>query len=125
MSKKTSFPLGARPGFLIRRLHQAADGGLFLKFRPWLVMPEREVVVPREGLVVGRGVFYSEVLGHDAKSDKDRTLLLLPPRYLGHEELFARTYHISGTCEVGLRRAWSWLKEALGFKAKPAAAAAV
>jgi len=42
----------------------------------------------------------------------------LPPRYLGHEELFARTYHISGTCEVGLRRAWSWLKEVLGFDRK-------
>lgn len=103
------------------RLHHAADGRLLLRFRPWLVFPEREVEVPREGIVVGRGVFYSEVLGHDPKADKVRTLLLLPPRYLGHEELFARTYNISGTCEVGLRRAWSWLKEALGFGAKPAA----
>jgi hypothetical protein len=97
------------------RLHQAADGTLTLKFRPWLVLPVREVPVPREGLVVGRGVFYSEVLGHDPKTDRNRTLLLLPPRYVGHEELFARTYHITGTCEVGLRRAWSWLKEVLGF----------
>ena len=106
------------------RLYQAADGALTLKFRPWLVMPERAVAVPREGLVVGCGVFYSEVLGHDPKSDSNRTLLLLPPRYLGHEELFARTYHISGTCEVGLRRAWSWLKEALGFGPKKAVSAA-
>ena len=107
------------------RLYQAADGKLTLRFRPWLVLPEREVAVPDEGLVVGRGVFYSEVLGHDAKADKSRTLLLLPPRYLGHEELFARTYHISGTCEVGLRRAWSWLKEALGFGVKKPVSAAV
>jgi hypothetical protein len=104
------------------RLHQAADGTLTLRFRPWLVLPVQEVPVPREGLVVGRGVFYSEVLGHDRKSDANRTLLLLPPRYLGHEELFARTYHISGTTEVGLRRAWSWLKEALGGAPKPATA---
>lgn len=100
------------------RLHQSADGSLTLKFRPWLVLAEREVPVPRDGLVVGRGVFYSEVLGHDAKTDGNRTLLLLPPRYLGHEDLFARTYHISGTCEVGLRRAWSWIKEAVGFGAR-------
>ena len=100
------------------RLHQAPEGGLTLKFRPWLVLPERMVAVPREGLVVGRGMFYSEVLGHDAKTDQNHTVLLLPPRYLGHEELFARTYHISGTCEVGLRRAWSWLREAVGFGAK-------
>jgi len=106
------------------RLYQAPDGGLTLKFRPWLMLPERQVTVPREGLVVGRGVFYSEVLGHEAKTDKNHTLLLLPPRYLGHEELFARTYHISGTCEVGLLRAWSWLKEAVGFGTKPKTAAA-
>ncbi|AOS44424.1 hypothetical protein Verru16b_01486 [Lacunisphaera limnophila] len=107
------------------RLHQAADGGLTLKFRPWLVFPAREVPVPRAGLVVGRGVFFSEVLGHDAKRDQNRTLLLLPPRYLGHEELFARTYHISGTCEVGLRKAWSWIKEAVGLGTKKTATTAV
>jgi len=105
------------------RLYQADDGALTLKFRPWLVLPERAVPVPREGLVVGCGVLYSEVLGHDPKTDKNRTLLLLPPRYLGHEALFARTYRISGTCEIGLRRAWGWIKEALGFGGrKPAAA---
>lgn len=102
------------------RLHQAADGALTFKFRPWLVLKEREIALPREGLVVGRGVFYSEVLGHNAKTDRNETLLLLPPRYVGHEELFARTYHISGTCEIGLRKAWAWLKETLGFGKKKA-----
>ena len=106
------------------RLYRDADGALTLKFRPWLVLPAREVPVPREGLVVGCGVFYSEVLGHDPKTDKNRTLLLLPPRYLGHEELFARTYHISGTCEVGLRKAWGWIKETMGFGGKKTAPAA-
>lgn len=105
------------------RLHQSSADNLTLLYRPWLVLPERSVTVPREGLVVGRGVFYSEVLGHEKAADKLTTLLLLPPRYVGHEELFARTYHISGTCEVGLRKAWSWLKEALGFGAKKAATA--
>lgn len=106
------------------RLFMADDGKLSFRFRPWLVLPERTIEVPTEGLVVGRGVFYSEVLGHDAKADRLTTLLLLPPRYLGHEDLFARTYRISGTCEVGLRRAWGWLKEALGFGPKAAPAAA-
>jgi hypothetical protein len=107
------------------RLYQAADGVLTLKYRPWLVMPEREAAVPREGLVVGKGMFYSEVLGHDAKTDRNRTLLLLPPRYLGHEELFARTYHVTGTCEIGLRKAWSWIKEAVGVGRRSAAPAVV
>jgi hypothetical protein len=106
------------------RLCQAADGALTFKFKPWLVLAPREIPVPRDGLVVGRGVFYSEVLGHNPASDRNETLLLLPPRYLGHEELFARTYRISGTCEVGLRKAWSWLKEVLGFGKKSEVAAA-
>jgi hypothetical protein len=100
------------------RLYQEADGKLVFKFRPWLVLPERSVEVPREGLVVGKGVFFSEVLGFDKAADKTDTLLLLPPRYVGHEELFARTYHISGTCDVGLRKAWGWIKEAFGFGSK-------
>ena len=101
------------------RLYQEADGKLLFRFRPWLVLPERTVEVPRDGLVVGKGLFYSEVLGFDHAADKLTTLLLLPPRYRGHEDLLARTYHISGTCEVGLRRAWSWLKETMGLGAKP------
>jgi hypothetical protein len=105
------------------RLHQEADGKLLFKFRPWLVFPERAIEVPREGLVVGKGIFYSEVLGFDQDADKNTTLLLLPPRYVGHEEMFARTYRISGTCDVGLRRAWSWLREAFGVGAKKAPAA--
>jgi hypothetical protein len=106
------------------RLYQEPDGKLIFRFRPWLVLRERAIEVPREGLVVGKGVFYSEVLGFDAKADKNTTLLLLPPRYVGHEEMFARTYHIPGTCDIGLRRAWSWLREALGFGAKRSPAAA-
>lgn len=106
------------------RLYQEADNRLWFKYRPWLVLAERKTEIPREGLVVGKGVFYSEVLGFEKAADRNVTLLLLPPRYRGHEELFARTYHISGTCDVGLRRAWSWLKEALGFGAKRAAPAA-
>jgi hypothetical protein len=111
----TGAKIAGVPARTYGRLYQTADGELTLKYHPWLVLARREVVVPRDGLVVGRGLFYSEVLGHDAKTDGNHTLLLLPPRYLGHEELFARTYHISGTCEVGLRKAWSWIKEALGF----------
>lgn len=106
------------------RLFQEADGKLIFRFRPWLVLPERTVEIPRDGLVVGKGVFYSEVLGHDKAADKSLTLLLLPPRYRGHEELFARTYRISGTCDVGLRKAWSWIREAFGLGAKKTASAA-
>jgi hypothetical protein len=117
----TGRPIGKTPMRTYGRLHQTADGKLLFKFRPWLVLAEQTIEVPREGLVVGKGVFFSEILGFDKEADKNRTLLLLPPRYRGHEELLARTYHISGTCDVGLRKAWSWIKEAIGGKAAKAA----
>lgn len=119
----TARPIAQAPMRTYGRLHQTADGKLLFKFRPWLVMAEQTVEVPREGLVVGKGIFFSEVLGFDREADRNRTLLLLPPRYRGHEELLARTYRISGTCDVGLRKAWSWIKEAFSGKAKPAASA--
>ena len=100
------------------RLCQEADGKLLFKYRPWLILAERTIEVPRDGLVVGKGLFISEVLGFDQPADKNRTLLLLPPRYHRHEELFARTYRITGTCDVGLRKAWSWITEAFGLGAK-------
>jgi len=105
------------------RLFQEADGRLILRFRPWLVLPERSVEVPRDGLIVGKGLFYSEVLGFEKAKDRTETLLLLPPRYRGHEALFARTYHISGSCDVGLRKAWGWIREAFGFGRKQPVAA--
>ncbi len=114
----TARELSGAPMRTYGRLCQEADGKLSFKFRPWLVLPERVVEVPRDGLVVGKGLFYSEVLGFDRSADKLTTLLLLPPRYRGHEELLARTYRISGTCDVGLRKAWSWIREACGFGAK-------
>lgn len=113
----TGRAIGKTPMRTYGRLHQTADGKLLFKFRPWLVLAEQTIEVPREGLVVGKGLFFSEILGFDKEADKNRTLLLLPPRYRGHEELLARTYHISGTCDIGLRKAWSWIKEAFGGRA--------
>jgi len=35
-----------------------------------------------------------------------------------------RCGHIFGKCDVGLRKAWNWIKEAFGFGAKQQAVAA-
>jgi hypothetical protein len=100
------------------RLYQTEGGGLVLKFRPWLVLPLRELAVPPNGLVVGCGVFYSELLGAGADAGDVRPLLLLPPRYLGHEQAFAQKYGVRSLREIGLLRVWSWLREALGLRPK-------
>jgi hypothetical protein len=75
------------------------------------------VEVPRDKLVVGRGLFFSEIM-----SDEGKTLFLLPPRYRGHEEALARAYLLAGVKPAGLHKAWSELREMFGGRAVKAQA---
>jgi hypothetical protein len=86
------------------------------------VLPPRRAEVPAAGLAVGRGAFYSIIVARE--DDGETTLFLLPPRYRGHEADLAHACNIRDVINVGLRRAWAWLKEALGFRPKRAAHAA-
>ncbi len=104
------------------RLHRGEEGRLTFEYRPWLVFPRRTAEVSPAGLAVGRGVFYSTVVSRSG--DDETTLFLLPPRYRGHETELADACAIREVIDVGLRRAWAWLKEALGFGPRKAAAAA-
>jgi hypothetical protein len=100
--------------FLARAINKVPN------YRPWLVLPQRALELPEGRYESGRGVFYSEVLrveGEDAK-----TMLLLPPRYRGHEAELAEIYEFSGVRDVGIRAAWNWLKGMFGIKRQPATA---
>lgn len=88
------------------------ETGLTFTYKPWLVMPEKTVEVPADGLVVGKGLFLSTVL-----SGEDDTFFILPPRYRGHEEELAKTYAMAGVNPAGLRKAWSAMKELFGGSA--------
>jgi hypothetical protein len=100
------------------RLVNGTDGAATFVYRPLLVLRSREVPVPapRE-LFVGRGLFVSMV------ETEGGGLLLLPPRYRGHEETLAAQYGFAGVRDAGLRRAWSWIRETLGFGPKVSGAA--
>jgi hypothetical protein len=95
------------------RLSRGVDGILVLKYRPWLVLGERTMEMPDAPLSVGRGAFYPTVVGHFG--EKERTLILLSPRYKGHEAEFAAACGINSTIDVGLRRAWAVIKDLFGF----------
>lgn len=95
------------------RISRNADGKLVLKYRPWLVLAEREMEMPDVSLSVGRGAFYPTVVGHFG--DKERTLILLSPRYKSHEAEFGAACGINSTIDVGLRRAWNVIKDLFGF----------
>jgi len=99
-------------------LSRSDKGELVFKYRPWLVLPQRTLVLPAGTYEAGRGLFYSEIMRVDGNST--RTMFLLPPAYRGHEEEIARIYGFAGTRDVGFRAAWAWFKGL--FKSQPAAA---
>jgi hypothetical protein len=102
------------------RLLRDNAGKLVLNYRPWLVMPQRTLTLPEGGYVAGRGLFYSEILR--VEGDTARTMILLPPRYRGHEQELVAIYGLAGTRDVGVRAAWQWFKEFFGGKPKTQAA---
>jgi hypothetical protein len=102
------------------RLSQNDAGRLVLKYRPWLVLAERTLVLPDAKYAVGKGAFFTEILQLEA--DDTKTALLLPPRYRGDEEKLVGIYGLTDVRPIGFHAMWVWLKESLGFKAQPAAA---
>jgi MFS family permease len=118
----TARNVGGAPIRSYGRLHRGEDGKLEFQYRPWLVFPRRTAEIPPAGLTVGRGVFYSTLVTRSG--DDETTLFLLPPRYRGHETDLANAYAMPDVIDIGLRRAWGWLKEALGFKSRNVRAAA-
>jgi hypothetical protein len=102
------------------KLQRAANGDLVLDYRPWLVLPRRTLIMPAGSYETGRGFFYSEILR--VEGDSARTMILLPPRYLGHEEAVAKIYQFPGVRDVGMRAAWSWFKSLFGVS-RPSATA--
>ena len=90
------------------RLIRAEGGELVFNYRPWLVLPPRTLVLPAGKYEAGRGIFYSEILR--AEGDAAKTVILLPPRYLGHEAEISKIYNLAGVRDVGIRAAWAWFK---------------
>lgn len=102
------------------RLRRNAAGRLVLTYRPWLVLPPRTLELPEGRYAPGRGLFCSELMR--LEGDETKTVLLLPPRYRGHESELERIYGLEPTREVGLRAAWKWLRELFVGRPRPATA---
>jgi len=94
------------------KLARNDKGELVFNYRPWLVLPPRTLILPAGNYEAGRGLFYSEILR--VEGDSAKTVILLPPRYRGHEEEIAKIYQFAGVRDVGIRAAWAWFKSLFG-----------
>jgi hypothetical protein len=104
------------------KLSRNEAGKLVLNYRPLLVLPPRTLELPEGNHAVGCGLLYCEIIR--VEGDEAKTVILLPPRYRGHETDLVKIYGLTGTREVGILAAWKWLKELCGFRAQPQMAAA-
>jgi hypothetical protein len=110
LSRKTENAPPRTYGKLVRN----DKGELVFTYRPWLVLAQCTLTLPAGQYETGRGILYSEILRVENGSAK--TVILLPPRYLGHEEEVAKVYGFAGTRDVGLRAGWAWFKNFFGGK---------
>lgn len=102
-------------------LKRDEKGNFVITYRPWLVLPPRTLMLPEGKYAVGKAVFWQSIQRIEGSEDS-QNMLLLPPRYRGHEEELVRIYGFTGVREAGLRRAWKWLKELFTGKPQPATA---
>jgi hypothetical protein len=100
------------------KLARNDKGELVFNYRPWLILPPRTLVLPSAITKPAADFFTPRSLRVEGGAAK--TVLLLPPRYRGHEEALAKIYNFAGTRDVGLRAAWAWFKSL--FSGKTAAA---
>ena len=112
--------LGGVPQRTYGNLARDDAGATTFVYKPWLVMAEKTVPMP-EGthLAAGRGAFFSNV------TDGEKEVLVLPPRYRTHETELAALYGFKrGVKPIGLNKAWTWLRGAIGLRPNPQPAAA-
>jgi hypothetical protein len=100
--------IGPAPRRTYGILRRDASGQLIFSYRPWLVLPARQVALPAAQLAVGRGLLHPELLIVEGDSTDD--ILNLPPRFKSHEAEFGQAYGVTDVRDVGLRAAWSWLR---------------
>lgn len=95
------------------RLHENESGTLVFSYKPWLVMPSRDVVVgPVDSFSCGRGLLNPFLVAND---DPDKPWLRLPPRYRGREEEIASLFGLKNVVDCGVSGALrSWFAEYFG-----------
>ena len=89
-------------------LSRNTDNTLTVRYRPWLVLPSRSIVLPAGRYAVGRGVLHPTLIQLEATAEKEA--ISFPPRCSSHEAELATQYGAFEVRDTGIRAAWSWLK---------------
>lgn len=102
------------------------NGDFTFEYKPWLVLPKRTLTLPKGTYAVGRALVLPEF--HLIDGEETISMLVMPPRYLTHEDRVARAYNVQAI-DVGVLKGakalWNFVKRLFGMKVQaPAGAAA-
>lgn len=88
------------------RLEKRADGALAFSYRPWLIRPRTEIVLPAGNYAVGKGAFFASIQEDDPETTDVvdySSIITLPPRYRTHEDELGKLLGIP-VVDAGLRK---------------------
>lgn len=101
------------------RIVRAEDGSVCFSYRPWLLLPARNLPLPAADLAIGRGVFFPSLLQCQQASSATTRIVVFLPRYRSHENSIASHFEIrdlrDSTLTKGFKAMRNWLGEALQF----------
>ncbi|WP_395737268.1 hypothetical protein [Prosthecobacter sp.] len=100
------------------RLKQDASSRPVLTYRPWLILPERSIVLPEADHVICKGVLHPSLSQRPAEAPASlRSTLILLPRYRRLEEHIARHFGcqqvVDGALLRGFKAMRQWLVDML------------
>jgi len=105
------------------RMENDAGGSAVFAYRPWLILPEKRILLPAEGRVLCKGVLHPGLLHRDAPDAAEKTrlrgCLILLPRYRGLEESIAARHGCQEIVDSALLRGFKavrhWFVEMLAL----------
>lgn len=99
------------------RLALTAEGLLVFQYRPWMILPWRNVVLPSDELAIEKGFFHPSLSHRSSPHLPLDALVHFLPRYRKHEEEISRHLGIPAVVDPpivrGFRALCSWLSENL------------
>jgi hypothetical protein len=82
-------PLDGIPARSRGKIVVDGEGRVLFTRRPFFILHEKRVLLPKGSLVLGKGILHPSLLHRSTEGDKNQRLCYLLPRYRGIEESLA------------------------------------
>src|SRR5215213_447128 len=111
----TAKSFGTVPARAYGRVTKNASGQLMFTYRPWLIAPERSVVLPGTSFALSKALLCPIVLHSREAGERSRFLLFILPRYRRHAERLSTELGLTdvrdGATIKGFKAARNWFAE--------------